>query len=121
MVSRTLATRLCYPFRLYIQFFQAIDHEIHAAWLEEGADLAGNIALPMIESIFGTGEASQYFLLVAARALASETRDMTRFFLMVGDTACGKGTLTEIFNLVFSEITHSTDAGCLVKESCKGT
>ena len=119
MVSGTLATRLCYPFLL--NFFHAIDHEIHAVWLEDGADLTENIALHVIESILGPGEATQCFLSVAARALAFETGNKTRFFFMVVDTPCGKGTLTEIFNSVFSEITDYTDAGCLIKGSCKGT
>ena len=51
--------------------------------------------------VFGTEKVSKYMLQSFARAMASEIKDK-RLFFVISEANLGKGTITEIFRLVFA-------------------
>jgi phage/plasmid-associated DNA primase len=59
--------------------------------------------------VFGTEEVSKYMLQSFARAMAGEIKDK-RLFFIIGEPNSGKGTITEVFRLVFASQFNTLNA-----------
>tara|TARA_Y100000746_G_scaffold7113_1_gene6521 strand:- start:6 stop:1235 length:1230 start_codon:yes stop_codon:yes gene_type:complete len=59
--------------------------------------------------VFGTEEVSMYMLQSFARAMAGEIKDK-RLFFIIGEPNSGKGTITEVFRLVFASQFNTLNA-----------
>ena len=60
--------------------------------------------------VFGTEEVSSYMLQSFARAMAGEIKSK-RIFFITGEPNSGKGTITEVFRLVFPSQINSLNSG----------
>ena len=110
------------PFSPDYVFFDAVPHDFDRAWVEaDELSHDGQQALGFMESVFGVGAPAEYFLQVSARTLAHEFQDKRRLLICPGDTNSGKGSLTAYFDATFPSLTDTTDAGCLMKGSQRGT
>ena len=70
--------------------------------------------------VFGTEEVSKYMLQSFARAMAGEIKDK-RLFFIIGEPNSGKGTITEVFRLVFASQFNTLNAQDFCAKKSDGT
>ena len=63
----------------------------------------------LFTGVFGSEEVSKYMLQSFARAMAGEIKDK-RLFFIIGEPNSGKGTITEVFRLVFASQFNTLNA-----------